>query len=299
MSTGLADAAASKTVRLRTLLGEKPWNEPLRDGTIKSDVVQFDFEEVDEVSDHFKPFARELAYDCGELAIVTLLQAKAYGKPLVLLPIVVSGKFHHKSIAYNTAKGEMTPADLAGKRVGVRTYSQTTGVWVKGILQNEYGVDLDKVTWVTFQDAHLAEHTDPPNCVRAPEGKKLTAMLLNGELDVGMLGSNMPKDDRLRTLIPDPAAAAKEWGAKYGVTPVNHMFVVTKALCDSRPDAVRSLYEMVAAAAATQETQFPLGLDGNWKALELVSDYAYQQKVIPRRFSVDELFADAAKVLRG
>jgi 4,5-dihydroxyphthalate decarboxylase len=300
MSTGSTDALASKKVKLKTLLDEKPWNAPLLGGQIKSDLIEFDFEEIEEVSDHFKPFVRELAYDCGEPAIVTHLQAKAYGKPLVLLPIVVSGNFHHKSIAYNVSKGHLTPADLPGRQVGVRTYSQTTGVWVRGILQNEYGADLEKVTWVTFQDGHLAEHTDPSNCVRAPKGKKLKDMLLDGELDAGMLGSNMPKDDRLRTLIDDPAAAAKAWSARYGgLTPINHMFVVTREVCEKRPDAVRELYRMLAEARSSTESPFPIGLDGNWKALELVSQYAFQQKVIPRQFSVDELFADFAKVMKA
>lgn len=298
MSTGLANALAVKQVKLKTLLDEKPWSAPLIGGQIKSDLIEFDFEKIEEVSDHFKPFVRELAYDCGEMAIGTHMQAKAYDKPLVLLPIVVSGKFHHNSIAYNASKGTLTPADLPGRQVGVRTYSQTTGLWVKGILQNEYGVDLNKVTWVTFQDAHLAEHQDPSNCVRAAPGKKLKDMLLDGELDAGMLGSNMPKDNRLRTLLPDPAGAAKAWAEKYGVTPINHMFVVTKELCDRRPDVVRELYRVLAEARQSVDSSFPLGLDGNWKALELVSVYAYQQKVIPRQFSVDELFADFAKVMK-
>lgn len=299
MSNDGAGLPAGDRVRLRTLLQEKPWNAALHAGSIVSDLVELEFEEIEEVSDHFKPMVREMAYDCGELAIVTHLQAKAYGKPWSLLPVAVSGKFHHKSIAYNTSKGELTPADLPGRRVGVRTYSQTTGVWVKGILQHEYGVDLDGVTWVTFQDAHLAEHVDPPSCQRAPEGKKLKDMLLGGELDAGMLGSNMPKDDRIRPLIPDPAAAEKEWAARYGVTPINHVFVVRTELCETRPDVVRELYRMLAEARSAGGSPFPLGLDADWKALDLVCQYAFEQHVIPRRFSVEELFADAATVLRG
>lgn len=298
MSTRQANAIAPGKLKLRTLLAEKPWNEPLHNGSIRSDLVEFDFNDVEEVSDEFKPMVRDLAYDCGELAIVTYLQAKAYGKALVLLPFVVSGKFHHKSFAYNSEVGELTPATLAGKRIGVRTYSQTTGVWVRGILQNDYGADFSKSTFITFDDAHLAEHTDPANCVRAPAGKKLKEMLLSGEVDAGLLGSNMPKDPKLKTLIPNPPEAEKEWEAKHGVTPINHMFVVTKELADARPDAVRAIFDMLVEARSTSKSPFPSGLDGNWKALELVSEYASQQGVIPRRFSVDELFADAAKILR-
>jgi 4,5-dihydroxyphthalate decarboxylase len=300
----IATAAWQDVVKLHTLLQDKPWNMPLKRGEIQSSIVQFDFDDVEEASDHFKPMVRELVYDCGELAIVTYLQARAYNKALVLLPFVVTGNFHHKSIAYNAEKGELTPADLTGRRVGVRTYSQTTGVWVRGVLQNEYGVELDRVTWITFDDSHLAEYGDPPNCQRAPKGKKLVDMLLNREVDAALLGSNMPKDPRLKTLIPDADAAALAWSKKYGATPINHMYVVKQSLCQARPDVVREIYRMLLASRAVGSqpapgslNMMPSGVEANRRALELVIDYALQQKVIPRKFTVDELFDDTTRVL--
>ncbi len=297
----LATAARQDIVKVHTLLQDKPWNMPLKRGEIQSSIVEFDFDNIEEASDHFKPMVRDLVYDCGELAIVTYLQAKAYNKALVLLPFVVSGNFHHKSIAYNTAKGDLAPADLAGRRVGVRTYSQTTGVWVRGILQNEYGVDLDKVTWVTFDNSHLAEYRDPPNCQRAPKGKKLLDMLLDGEVDAAILGSNMPKDARLQALIPDADAAALAWSKKYGVTPINHMYVAKQSLCEARPDVVREIYRMLVAGRAAVPQPVPNltpnGVVANRRSLDLVIDYAFQQKIIPRKFTVDELFDDTTRVL--
>jgi 4,5-dihydroxyphthalate decarboxylase len=300
----IATAARQDVVKLHTLLQDKPWNMPLKRGEIRSPIVQFDFDVVEEASDHFKPMVRELVYECGELAIVTYLQAKAYNKALVLLPFVVTGNFHHRSIGYNAEKGDLAPVDLAGRRVGVRTYSQTTGVWVRGVLQNEYGVDLDKVTWITFDDSHLAEYSDPPNCQRAPQGKKLVDMLLNREVDAAVLGSNMPKDPRLKTLIPDADAAASAWSKKYGITPINHMYVVNQSLCQARPDVVREIYRMLVASRAAGPQPAPgslnftpHGLEGNRKSLEFVIDYALQQKIIPRKFTVDELFDDTTRVL--
>jgi 4,5-dihydroxyphthalate decarboxylase len=300
----IATAARQDMVRLHTLLQDKPWNMPLKRGEIQSPIVQFDFDDIAEASAHFKPMVRELAYDCGELAIVTYLQARAYDKALVLLPFVVTADFHHKSIAYNSEKGDLTPAELAGCRVGVRTYSQTTGVWVRGILQHEYGVELDRVTWITFDDAHLAEYRDPPNCRRAPEGKKLADMLLDGEIDAAIFGPNRPNDARLKTLIPDADAAALAWSKKYGLTPINHMYVVKQALCRARPDVVREIWRMLLAsrAAAPQPApgslnMTPDGVAANRVALELVIDYAFEQKIIPRKFAVDELFDDTTGVL--
>lgn len=299
-----ATAVRDELLTLHTLLQDKPWNMPLKRGEIGSSLVEFEFDDVKEASDHFKPLVRDLAYDCGELAIVTYLQARIYDKGLVLLPFIVSSNFHHRSIAYNAAKGDLAPADLAGRRVGVRTYSQTTGVWVRGILENEYGVDLDRVRWVTFDESHLAEYKDPPNCQRAPGGKKLVEMLLDGEVDAALLGSNMPNDPRIKRLIPDADAAAQAWWKKHGVVPINHMYVVKRSLCEARPDIVREIYRMLTASraagpqpAAGGPDMTPEGVAANRKSLEFVIDYALQQKVIPRRLSVDELFDDTTRAL--
>ena len=300
----IVTAARQEAIKLHTLLQDKPWNMLLKRGELQSPIVEFDFDDIEEASDHFKPMVRDLAYDCGELAIVTYLQARAYNKALVLLPFVVTSNFHHKSIVYNAEKGGLNPADLAGRRVGVRTYSQTTGVWVRGVLQNEYNVDLDKVTWVTFDDAHLAEYRDPPNCQRAPQGKKLVDMLLSREVDAAILGG-MPKDPRVKTLIPHADAAASAWWKKYGIVPINHMFVVTRTLCQTRPDVVREIYRLLTANRAATTPQpapnapdmTPDGVEANRKSLEFVIDYALQQKIIPRKFAVDELFDETTRVL--
>lgn len=283
--------------KVRFLLEDKPWATPFKAHEVTSDLFDIAFDPAEVASTRFKAFVREGAHDFGELAIVTFLQAKYYDKPFVLMPLVVSGNFHHKSVAYNADCGEITPSTMAGRRFGVRTYSQTTGVWARGILQNDYGTDLDKVTWVTFEDAHLAEHQDPPNCVRAPQGKKLIRMMLDGELDGALAGSNMPDDPRLKTVIPDPTAAAAAWEKKHGCRPVNHMFVATRELCDTRPDVVRGLYDMMVKVRTAGNYPFPVGLDDDWKALRLVSKFAYQQGVVGREFTPEELFADAARVL--
>jgi 4,5-dihydroxyphthalate decarboxylase len=178
---------------------------------------------------------RENAYDAGELAIVTFLQAKAFGKPYVLLPAPISGRFQHHCIGYNIEHGELKPKDIKGRKVRVRTYAQTTGLWVRGILQHEYGVDLDKVTWLTIDEAHPAEHTDPPNCQRIPTGKKLDQMMLSGEIAAAILGNDMPSDPRIRTLVPDAQAAAAQWYKREGVIPINHMFAVHATCRSSAP----------------------------------------------------------------
>jgi 4,5-dihydroxyphthalate decarboxylase len=267
-------------------------------------LVDFDFCGPKTAHDGFKPMVRENAYDAGELAIVTFLQAKAFGKPYVLLPAPISGRFQHHCIGYNSEHGELKPKDIEGRKVGVRTYAQTTGLWVRGILQHEYGVDLDRVTWLTIDDAHLAEHEDPPNCERIPPGQKLAQMMLGGEIAAAILGNDMPSDPRIRTVIPEPQAAAQNWYKREHVVPINHMFVVHSDLSKQRPDVVGELFRMIvesrAAAPPNALKTIPaFGVEANRKALQMAIDWSLEQKIIPRRLEVDELFDDVTASLKA
>jgi 4,5-dihydroxyphthalate decarboxylase len=292
-------------VRLRTNLADHPVARALKDGTVKSDLVEFDFCGPTPANRGFKPMIREGAYDAGELAIGSFLQAKVYGKPLVLLPAVVMARFQHHTIVYNASKGELGPKDLEGRRVAVRSYTQTTGIWVRGILKHEHGVDLSRLRWVCTDDAHLAEYRDPATLVERPgsSAKPLDRMLIDGDVDAAIPAGDLTKDHpHIRHLFPNPNEHAKAWVAKYGTVPVNHYMVVSKALADTRPDAVRAIYRMLQESKALAPPPddidfFPYGVEANRKALDLMAQYAVEQQIIPRAFTVDELFADAAEIL--
>ena len=107
-------------LKLHTMLGNYPITKPLKNGAVRSDLVDFDFVEVKVANNLFKQVVRDAKYDVAELAIVTYLQAKAYGKPYVLVPAVVVSRGQHHTIAYNPDRGPLKPSDLNGKRVGVR-----------------------------------------------------------------------------------------------------------------------------------------------------------------------------------
>ncbi|MGF6572821.1 4,5-dihydroxyphthalate decarboxylase [Paraburkholderia sp. GAS333] len=281
---------------LRTNLADYAVTKAMKDGRVSSDIVNLDFCGPTPAHNGFKAMVRENKFDAGELAIVTFLQAKAYGKPYALLPTPISGRFQHHCAGYNLDFGHLDPKDIEGRKVGVRTYTQTTALWIRGILRHEYGVDLDKVQWMTLGDGHLAEYRDPNNCERLPAGSSIPEMMLKGELAAALLGEDMPKDERVRTLVPNAQAAAKDWFARENVVPINHMFVVHEDVSKQRPDVVRELYRMVVESRNLAEgvpAVFPpIGLEANRKGLQLAIDWALDQKIIDRRLSVDELFDD-------
>src|SRR6266403_4255673 len=186
------------SLRLRTLLGDHPGTAALKNGSIRSDSVTLDFADYSPTYQGFKPMVREQAFDVSEMAIVTYLMAKSFGKPMVLLPNVVLARFQHAYALYHARSGELTPGDLNGKRVGIRSFTTTTGAWLRGILANDHGVDLDSIDWVTFEDAHVAEFQD--TTARAPQGKQIVQMLLDGELDA-VLGETVERPG-LKPLFP-------------------------------------------------------------------------------------------------
>jgi 4,5-dihydroxyphthalate decarboxylase len=299
-------ATVEKIVTLNACFGNYPHTRALKEGDVKSDRVKLQFTEINPVNRAFMPMAREQKFDLSEMAIVTYLQAKAYGKPIILMPATMMGRFQHGTMLYNSERGTLLPEELAGRTVGVRAFSQTTGVWIRGILWKDYGLDLGSVKWVTFEDAHVAEYHDPPGVVRAGPGKDITKMLLEGELDAAIFGGVMPSEPQLKSVIPDPDTAAKEWYKKNGIVPVNHMVVLKESLAKSDPGAVREVYRMLLdskKAAGLPKPgavdTIPFGFDAVKPALELMSSYSFEMKLIPRRYSVDELFDDTTRVLKA
>ncbi|WP_334418921.1 MULTISPECIES: hypothetical protein [unclassified Bradyrhizobium] len=228
------------------------------------------------------------------MAIVTYLMAKSFGKPMVLLPDVVLARFQHGHALYNAKAGKITPRDLKGKRVGIRSFTTTTGAWLRGILANDYGVDLDSIEWVTFEEAHVAEFVDTTR--RAPAGKQIVQMLIDGELDA-VLGEKSDHPD-LKPLFADAAAEEKAWFGKHRVVPINHMVVVSRRLSEEHPDAVREVHRLLADSAAVSPAAPRFTADEIRRSLELIIGYSTQQKLIPHAFSVDELFDDVTRALR-
>jgi 4,5-dihydroxyphthalate decarboxylase len=302
---------------LRTVTHTQGNNAAIKDGTVTPGNFAFDFEEVPVLVHAFRRMVRNLEYDVCEMAITTYLCAKAHGKPFTALPVFLVRGFHHGVILVNTKAGIAHPKDLEGRRVGVnRGYTVTTGVWARGILQAEHGVDLDRVTWVLSGDEHVAEYEPPPNVVPMKEGGDLADMLVAGEL-AAVIGVEVDHPD-VQPLIPDAAEAGWDALRHRGLYPINHLVVVKDVLLDSHPDLAADVFGAFAAAkklyverlrqdatAATSETDamyrkvmeilgddpLPYGVEPNRANIETLIDHAVRQKVLDRPPAVDSLFA--------
>ena len=291
------------TITLHTAFANYPHVMAIKDGSVSSPRIRFDFEDVPVITRAFRRMVRTLDFDLSEIALTTLAQAHAFGKPVKALPIVVMRGFHHGALVCPVGSRIREPADLRGKRIGVRAWSQTTGVWVRGILLEEYGVDHRDMTWVTAEDAHVAEYVDPPNVVRIGAGQDLAAMLESGEIDAGIAIAGVDPAS-VRPVIDDPMAAAA-WFAKTGAYPVNHLLCVKTALVEAAPWLPEELLRLFTAAkaAATEpsaEARFagivgadvlPYGLEANRIGIELCLRYAAEQGLVPRFYDVGEIFA--------
>jgi 4,5-dihydroxyphthalate decarboxylase len=280
---------------LQIVLGDYPHTLPLKRGEITSPWLKLEFVEVKPLYQAFKPMVRGHAYDASEMALVTYFQARDHNKGLNLLPAAMLARFQHGTMLFNAERRKLAPNDLPGRRIGVRSYSQTTGVWLRGILQNDYGVDLGGVQWVTFEDGHVAEAGDPPGVVRARADQDITAMLIAGELDAAIYGAALPKDPRLQSVIPDPDGAARTWYGKHALVPVNHMVVVTDEFARSNQPAVVELYRLLeearkAAPPPGAIDTAPFGKENNRRCLDLLLSYCKQQKLISERLKFEDLW---------
>lgn len=293
-----------RSATVSVALADYPLTLPLKRAAGGIDPA-FRFETVSPITRAFRPMIDQARYDICEMAIVTYLQARAHGRPVWLLPAALLARFQHRCIVCNAEKALLRPRDLAGKTVGVRAFSQTTGVWVRGILAGEYGVDPGSIDWLTFEDAHVAEYRDPPIARRAPEGRKPGEMLQNGEIDAAILGNDLPKDERLVPVIADPEGDARRWHARTGVVPVNHVAVASGALLERRPEAAAAFFAALAESKRAGNGRSedgadmnPLGVEALRPSLETIVDYSLRQGLLPRRLAVDELFHPATRDLK-
>ena len=298
---------------LHTAVGNYGHTTPLKDGTVESQMFDMDHVEVSPVTSIFRRMVRGLEFDVAEMALSTYLCARAHGKAFTGVPVFLTRAFYHGGLVYNRRSGIESPRDLEGKRVGVRSYTLTPGVWTRGLLQTEYGVDLDAVTWVLSGDEHVAEYVAPSNVVSSQNGD-LGQMLLSGEIDAAIGAGAVDSPDVL-PLFDEPDRLDAEWHRKTGLYPISHMLVVKDEALESNSDLAEELCGVFGAAKrfymgrlragdeagpadrallkmaeVVGDDPIPYGLESSRATLETFVRFNVEQKVIPQQVDVEELF---------
>jgi 4,5-dihydroxyphthalate decarboxylase len=301
--------------KLTIALGNYGLTKPIKQGRAGLGRPDLNHIEIEPITAAMRRMCRGLEFDICEMAFTTYVCARAVGLPFTAIPVFVTRNFHHWAIFINTKSGIKTPKDLEGRTVGVnRGYTVTTGLWARGVLQTEYGVDLNKITWAPTDDEHVKEFVAPKNVDYKFRGKPMRELLLSGQIDaaIGEVGVDAPE---VKPLIPNAREAGFGYFRKTGIYPINHGVVIKDSVLKDRPWIAGELFRVFEAAkaeylqnlnadvelstwdkAAADNAKvvgdpFPFGIENNRKALEAITQFAVDQKMVPRKFSVDELFA--------
>jgi 4,5-dihydroxyphthalate decarboxylase len=321
----------SEKVHLKIAIAEHPHTSAIRSGAIPIEGVDAEIITVKPQIAAFRRMVRDVEFDVCEIAPTTYIIARAYGAPFVALPIFVVRRFHHSGLLVRPDAGIKAPKDLEGKKVGVRAYSVTTGVWTRQVLIDEFGLDSSKVTWVVDDEEHVTQLKLPPNVIHAT--RPLADMMADGELAAGFGGNagvgrtGNPTDGwkeveaNYPDLFPNAAELEAEYYARAGVYPMHGTIVVKDSVLAEHPWVARSLYDAFeqgkkdylarldaceANGGATEKTDkkylklrkivghdpLPYGIEANRKTIEALEATAFKQGLTPRRMSMSELFVE-------
>ena len=301
---------------LTIAIGSYGVTRALKEGRVAADRLALDFVEIAPITKAMRRMVRSLDLDICEMAFTTYLCAKALGKPITAIPVFLTRNFHHWAAFHHVEAGIRSPKDLEGRRVVVnRGYTVTTGLWLRGILATEYGVDLGKITWMPTDDEHVSEYRAPDNVDYAWRGKDAGELLLARAADAG-IGDIKVDAPAIRPLIPEARQAGFAYYRRTGIYPINHTVVVRDDILAANPALAAELVALFEAAKAPYLAQlaagdasspadaaarevgrlvagdpFPYGIAANRKAIEAIVDFAVDQQVIPRKLGVEQLFA--------
>ena len=318
--------------RLKIAIASYGHTKDVKSGAAAIAGVEPDFVEVVPIIGAFRRMVRDLEFDVCEMAPTTYMIARALGAPFIALPIFLMRRFHHGGFVVRPDSGIKQPKDLERKKVGVRAYSVTTGVWTRGIFVNEYGLDSSKVTWVVDDEEHVTSLKLPSNVVHAPDGKSLASMMASGELQAGFSGpagigrAGPPTgawEQRAQAssvnypeLIANAPEVEAQWFRRTGIYPIHGLVVVKTAVLAQHPFVAKSLFDAFLKAKDAYVARLkagegngpddlkyrsltevvgdplPYGLKENMPSIEAMLTYGLQQGLIPKRMPMADVFVD-------
>jgi 4,5-dihydroxyphthalate decarboxylase len=316
------------TVELTLACGDYEITRPLKEGIVRPDGIDLKVvTAMDSPTRHWR-FLRNHEFDMAEVSSSSYVAARDNGLPFRAIPVFPHRRFRHGFIYINTQKGITKPADLIGRKVGVKFFLNSAALWLRGILQHEYGVPFTKMDWVTELDEDVEQA--PPAGVRltrAPKGKSIVGMLVDGELDAvlhpDLIKPVRDKDPRVGRLFPDYKAEEAKYFARTGIFPIMHVLGFKQEIVEKYPWVPVNMFMAFNEAKAVamkrmenprivplawyreawEEQQETLGRDPweyglterNRKNLETLVGYSQEQGLIKRRIPLDELFLSVSQ----
>jgi len=301
------------------VLGAHGQVEDLRSGLVGVPGVELEFVQVKRMPDAYRDMVRTQPYCISELAPTTYLMALAAGAPLTALPLPMTRRFRHRGLLKPRESPIRTPKDLEGRKVGVRSYSVTASVWTRGVLVEEFGVDPDRVTWVTEEDENVTSYVPPRNVQRVPAGQTLAAMMANGGIDAGfagLAGVGAELESQLVEVIDDAARREPDWFRRTGIYPLHGVIAVRNDVLREHPELGMKLFEAFSqakrnylqrvdsgAATGAEDLRYrklaelvgdplPYGLDENRKSFEALARFAARLGLISQAPPIERLFPD-------
>lgn len=304
--------------------------EGIRTGAVPIEGIDATYIAIEAPPEIFARMIRTNAFDVSEMSTSTYLSERAKGNfPFIALPVFPSRMFRHGNIFINTRSGIAAPRDLEGRRVGTLGHRQTASVWIRGILKEEYGVDLGAIRWVeggmdTPWQGDSSKHDPIPGLTteRAPATATLSEMLAAGAIDA-LIGARRPasfgKSPEVARLFPNARAVERDFFRRTGIYPIMHLMVIREALYREKPWIAVSLFKAFTASKqlALRQMRFtgavrymvpwlydeideidalfggdplPYGLDENRKTLETFARYLLDQRLVDRPIEIDTMF---------
>ncbi len=317
-------------LRLKTAIATYGHTAAIKDGRVSIEGVSPEFIEINPIIQAFRRMVRDVEFDICEMAPATYMIARSFGAPFKALPVFIYRRFHHGGFVYRADAGIKKPKDLEGKHVGVRAYSVSTGIWTRGILANDYGVDNSKITWVVDDEEHVTQLKLPSNVVHAPPGQSLVSMMASGALQAAFTGpagigrAGAPKDGwdapkvdaTYRELFDNVEQCEAEWFRKTKIYPTHGLIVVKDSVLAEHPWVAKSLFKAFsqakdlylarlnagdiktdtdrnyAALSKIVGDPLPYGVKANLPAIEALIKYCFQQGLLPRHYAVGDMFVD-------
>lgn len=305
----------------------------LKDGTVKPNGIELNYLSLP-VEETFWRMCQFQEFDASEMSLSAYLILRSRpDPPFIAIPVFPARQFRHSSVFVNTTAGIDQPEDIAGKRVGIPEYAMTAIVWMKGIWQEDYGVNPNTVNWVVggLEDPGRKERVDISlpeglSLEEAPEGKTLSECLEEGSIDA-LFSSRIPLcfqngSPQVKRIFKDVRAVEEEYFHRTGIFPMMHTLVMKestyrdhpwaaqelfKAFCKAKEIAAEILYDTSALRYSIPwllteieeqrrvigQDLWPYGLEENRVALEKLIQYSAEQELIPNLLKVETLFAQA------